>query len=39
MRWVGAEWTLRDCLERVDALPPGQAKAARGGNAIKLFKL
>jgi aminocarboxymuconate-semialdehyde decarboxylase len=30
---------MKGCLARVDALPPGQAKAARGGNAIKLFKL
>jgi aminocarboxymuconate-semialdehyde decarboxylase len=30
---------MKGCLARVDALPPAQRDAVRGGNAIRLFKL
>jgi aminocarboxymuconate-semialdehyde decarboxylase len=30
---------MKGCLARVDALPPGQRDAVRGGNALRLFKL
>ena len=30
---------MRGCLSRVDALPYDQRKAARGGNALRIFKI
>jgi aminocarboxymuconate-semialdehyde decarboxylase len=30
---------MKGCLKRVDALPQAQAKAARSGNAMRIFKL
>jgi aminocarboxymuconate-semialdehyde decarboxylase len=30
---------MRGCLSRVDALPYDQRKAARGGNAMRIFKI
>jgi aminocarboxymuconate-semialdehyde decarboxylase len=30
---------MKGCLSRVDALPPAQRDAVRGGNAIRIFKL
>jgi len=30
---------MRGCLSRVDALPFEQRKAARGGNAMRIFKI
>jgi aminocarboxymuconate-semialdehyde decarboxylase len=30
---------MRGCLARVDALPPAQRDAVRGGNAMRIFKL
>ncbi|MGH8518997.1 MAG: amidohydrolase family protein [Panacagrimonas sp.] len=30
---------MKGCLARVDALPPAQRDAVRGGNAMRIFKL
>jgi len=30
---------MKGCLARVDALPPAQRDAVRGGNAVRIFKL
>ncbi|OGA66506.1 MAG: 2-amino-3-carboxymuconate-6-semialdehyde decarboxylase [Betaproteobacteria bacterium RIFCSPLOWO2_12_FULL_65_14] len=30
---------MKGCLARVDALPPAQREAVRGGNAMRIFKL
>ena len=30
---------MKGCLARVDALPPAQRDAVRGGNALRIFKL
>ena len=30
---------MKGCLARVDALPPAQRDAVRGGNAMRIFRL
>jgi len=30
---------MKGCLARVDALPPAQRDAVRGGNARRIFRL